>query len=157
MDVHQQIAGQIVNIEHHGAPRPDHLRSGVTLLRRRHYAAAVRELTRAVEDDPGDPDAHYYLALALLDGVRPHRRPRWVVDTVRRHLTSAAPLPEAQVLRVLVDEDYGLTWRRYTAIPQALVDLVALLDHERAVEILEHVPAPGTRTARVLEEAVSGR
>jgi hypothetical protein len=157
MDIEQQTAEHIVNVEYHSVPRHDHQRTGVTLLRQRHYAAAARELARAVEDDPDDDDAHYYLALALLDGVRPNRRPRRVVDRVRRHLLTAAALPEARLLRVLVDEDYGLLWRYYTTIPQALVDLVALIDHERGAEILAHVPARGTRTVHVLERAVSPR
>ena len=157
MDIEQQTAEHIVNVEYHSVPRHDHQRTGVTLLRQRHYAAAARELARAVEDDPDDDNAHYYLALALLDGVRPNRRPRRVVDRVRRHLLTAAALPEARLLRVLVDEDYGLLWRYYTTIPQALVDLVALIDHERAAEILAHVPARGTRTVHVLEREVSPR
>ena len=112
---------------------------------------------QVVEDAPVDIEAHYYLALALLDGVRPNRRPRWVIDSVRQHLVTASALPEARVLHVLVDEDYGLLWRRHTTVPRALVELVALVEYERAVEIVTHVPARGTRTMRVLEMAVSDR
>ena len=155
MDIEWQSAGAIVNVEFRREPARDHGGCGIALLRQGHYAAAVRELAQAVEADPADNEAHYYLALALLDGARPHRSPRRVVESVRRHLDTARALPEARVLRVLVDEDHELLWRLYPATPQALVDLVDQVDWERALEIIRHVPAREARTFQVLERAVT--
>jgi hypothetical protein len=157
MDIERQVAGAIVNNEFNWAPPRDHRRGGLALLRQGHYAAAVRELMRAVEDDPADEETHYYLALALLGGVRPNRHPSGAIDRVRRHLRTAWALPEARVLHVLVDEDHGLHWRRCTTIPQALRDLVAQVDRDRADEIVTHVPAQGARTFDVLQQVVMQR
>lgn len=155
MDVGAQDGHTIINIEYLTPPR-EHRESGIELLRGGHYRAARGELAEAIATTPGDLDAHYYLALALLGGSRPNRCARADLERVRRHLRTAAPLPEARVLLVLVDEDYGLCWRRHTRIPQALIDLVAQVDRERAGELLVHVPAEGTRTRRVLETVVAG-
>lgn len=153
MDIERHVATSITNNEINYAQARDHRRCGLTLLRQGHYAEATAELARAVGDDPADAEVHYYLALALLGGVRPDRRPRPTIDRVRRHLTTARALPEARVLHVLVDEDHGLHWRRCTTIPQALRDLVARVDRDRAEEIVTHVPARGARTFELLRHA----
>jgi hypothetical protein len=154
MKIERQVAESIVNNEFNWVQPRDHRGCGLTLLRQGHYVPAVRELTRAIEDDPADEEIHYYLALALLGGVRPHRRSSATIDRVRRHLMTASALPEARVLHVLVEEDHGLHWRRCTTIPQALGDLVARVDRDRAEEILAHVPAQGARTFEKLQQAV---
>jgi hypothetical protein len=156
VDIASQSGEYIVNVENNTQRQRDHLRTGIALLRDGHYGAAVRELARAIDEAPGDADTHYYLALAMLHGLRPNRLSRGGVDSVRRHLKSAGALPEARVLLVMVDEDYGLRWRDHTEIPQALIDLVALVEGDRAGELLAHVPAKGTRTRQVLEAAVAG-
>jgi len=154
MDITWQSGQFIVNVENNQVPRIDHLRAGIDLVHGCHYAEARRELTRAVEQNPGMDQAHYYLALALLDGCRPNRCRRTVLDRVRRHLRTASALPEARVLLALVNEDDGLRWRYHTEIPRALVELVALVAPERVAELLAHVPAEGTRTHRVLTTAL---
>jgi hypothetical protein len=156
MDITWQAAESIINVEYNERAKRDHLETGIALLRRAHYAEARHELTKAIEESPGDERGHYYVALALLDGVRPNRRPRAVLDRVRRHLQTAAALPEARVLLLMVDEDDGLSWRYHTHVPQALFDLVALLEDVDIEELLTHVPAHGTRTYRVMEMALTG-
>lgn len=151
MDIAWQTGDSIVNVEYTVQPQRDHLEAGIALLRQSHYAEARRELGRAIEESPGEERGHYYVAMALLNGARPHRCPRIVLNRVRRHLDSAAMLPEARVLHLMVEEDDGLRWRHHTQIPQALIDLVGLLDSEHVSELLTHVPAQGTRTYRVLE------
>jgi hypothetical protein len=156
MDVNWQAAASIVNVEYNEQSQRNHAESGIALLRQAHYPEACRELCRAIEQSPGDENSHYHLALSLLSGTRPNRCPRIVLDRVRRHLKSAAALPEARVLHLMVDEDDGLRWRRHTQIPPALFDLVGLLNSEQRSQLLTHVPAKGTRTYRVLE-MMSGR
>jgi hypothetical protein len=151
MDIAWQAGASIVNVEYNELPQRDHLAVGVGLLRQAHYGEARRELSRAIEKSPNEKKAHYYIALALLDGARPHRSPRTVLSRVLRHLKSAAPLPEARVLSLMVEEDDGLRWRHHTQMPQALFDLIGLLEVDRVNELLVHVPAQGTRTYRALE------
>ena len=143
MDVERQTGEVIVNVEYHGPIPRDHLATGVALLRHGHYLAARRELARAVDAAPGDQRGHYYLALALLDGHRPNRCSRAVIERVRRHLDTAAELPEAKALLLMVDEDYELRWRQHTLITQTLIDLVGRVDRDHAGELLAHVPARG--------------
>ena len=129
----------------------DHLAAGIALLRRAHYAEARHELSRAIQGSPDEDRGHYYLAMALLDGARPHRCPLAVLNRVRRHLESAEAMPEARALRLMVEEDDRLRWRHHTRIPPALFELVGLLKSEHVNELLTHIPAEGTRTYQVLE------
>jgi len=154
MDIRKQSAGTIFNFEYNEAQeRRNHLETGIALLRGAHYAEARRELGRAIEESPDEEEGHYYVALALLGGVRPNRCPRRVLSRVRIHLQTAGSLPEARILHLMVDEDDGLLWRHHTQIPHALFDLVEQLDSNQVSELLFHVPARGTRTYRVLEMA----
>ena len=151
MDITSQTSASIVNVEFNAVPQRDHLAAGIALMRLAHYAEARRELSRAIQECPDEDRGHYYLAMALLDGVRPHRCPHAVLNRVRRHLESAGTMPEARVLHLMVEEDDGLRWRHHTRIPPALFELVGLLDRDHVSELLTHVPAEGTRTYRVLE------
>jgi hypothetical protein len=153
MDIASQTGASIYNVEYNELPQRDHLECGIALLRQSHYAEARRELSRAVAESPDEKKGHYYMALALLDGARPNRRPRTVLARVRSHLRTAATLTEARVLHLMVEEDDGFRWRHHTRIPQELFDLVDLLDGDHVGELLTHVPARGTRTYKVLEMA----
>jgi|tagenome__1003787_1003787.scaffolds.fasta_scaffold20854760_3 hypothetical protein len=153
MDIAWQAGPSIVNVEYNNLPQRDHLESGITLLRQANYAEARRELGRAIEESPCDEKGHYYLAIALLDGSRPNRRPYSVLARIRHHLRAAATLPEAKVLNLMIEEDYGFKWRHHTQIPPALFDLVELLGCDQVSELLTHVPARGTRTYKVLSMA----
>jgi hypothetical protein len=154
MDISEQHGRIIVNTEnnnYYGPPEQDRMATGRSYVRHRRYGAAVHQFEEALDVSPDDPEAHYYLALALLQGMRPNRLPAGRVRRACRHLGSAAPLRKAEVLLLLINEDYGLSWHRYTEVPHALRALVAPLDTEAARELVEHVPARGTRTYQLLE------
>jgi hypothetical protein len=156
MEVPEQRATVITNVEYNAAPERDRRSRGLAYLRVGRYASAVRELDDVLGDAPDDPDVHYYLALALLGGVRPNRLPRALVQRVCEHLDRAVSQRRAQVLRAMVVEDYGLSWHHYSMIPPELLALVAPLDADAARELVEHVPARGTRSYSLLERKVAG-
>lgn len=133
-------------IKNYAGTRYDFRVLGVRALHARHYEQAVSHFSSALMDNPSDANLHYYIALALLHGRRPNRQSRQNLEDVKRHLEEAAPLPHAMALSALVIEDYSLTWRQYTSIPEALVQLTRTVDREHRREILGHVPAPEART-----------
>ena len=66
----------IVNIgERAGTAPPDHRAAAVTALGFRDYAGAIRHLQLVLDEQPDDATAHYYLALAGLNGLHPDRLP----------------------------------------------------------------------------------
>jgi hypothetical protein len=156
MEIPEQHAESITNLELNVVRERDRKSRGVSYVRAGRYASAVRELDDVLGDTPDDPDVNYYLALALLGGIRPNRLPRALVQRVCEHLNRAAPLGKARVLRAMVIEDFGLSWHRYSSITPALLALVAPLDTDAARELVRHVPARGTRSYSLLERKVAG-
>jgi len=148
-NIHEQRGEVIQNAEHIvniAPPAKDHRRLGIDALRGRHYRTAATHLKAAVEADPGDPSLHFYLALALLQGVRPNRHSRESILEIQRQLKEADRQPRARALSALVAEDYGLTWRRYPAVSGDLLTLVVQTSPAEAAEIVLHVPAREART-----------
>lgn len=159
-NIDQQRAVTIQNADtiNNGAPEKDHVQIATTALRQQRYSAAAVHYTAALETRPGDPGLHYALALALLGGVRPNRHTQENITEIQRYLREAQELPEAQVLSVLVSEDYGLFWQRYSDVPASLRDLTDRTSVERAAEIVFHVPAREARTWQELaRKATQGR
>jgi len=134
-----------------GSQPRDHAQIGERALAQHDYASARIHLGRAIDDNPADPKARYRLALALLGGQRPHMNTAETVEAVTAHLSQARQLREAQVLQVLVNEDYYLAWQRSNAVPPELVNLVASVSPASAKEITEHVPAEQCRVWRLLK------
>lgn len=133
------------------APPPeDHVRAGINALAQGDYGTARAHFGQAVTSSPADPDSHYRLALALLDGRRPHMSSAATMRDIERHLTLAGPLPEARTLLILANEDYYLTWQRNNSVPPELVDLVLSVPLARVREIIQHVPAEECRVWRLL-------
>jgi len=139
------------------AQEKDHIGIATTALQAQHYATAAAHYFAALEALPDDPVLHYSLALALLGGVRPNRHTQESITEIQRHLGEARVLPEAQVLSVLVSEDYGLFWQRYFDVPASLKSLVDRTNTKRAAEIVFHVPAPEARTWQELTRGNSGK
>jgi hypothetical protein len=131
-------------------PPTNHLAVGMKTLASGYYPAARQSLGKALRDDPGNPQIRYYLALSMLDGQRPRRHSTGHVEEIRKHLDRAWELPQARVLRVLVDEDHDLHWRRRIGLPAQLVALIGQLPVGLAREITAHVPAPESRVWRAL-------
>jgi hypothetical protein len=152
-DISHQAAGIIQNAENiHNdfARQRNHRKLGLVALGGSHYGEASVSFVAALRDDPSDLELHYYLALALLGGMRPNRHEKRNIISVQRHLNSAGELPHARVLLILVNEDYGLFWRKYSAVSDGLRELVRKTDTEHVDEILRHVPAPEARTWKLL-------
>jgi hypothetical protein len=156
------VQGHVVQIGkriYNGPPVPtaaDHIRTGHALLATRTYPEATRCFTAAITADPACTEGHFGLALALLQGVRPHRHGARTIHRVEDHLHAAAGLVEAHVLGLLVAEDHRLAWR--TAPPDIPRDVMAIaeqLSTDRAELILTHVPAPEARTWRAIEQAAA--
>ncbi len=147
--------GAVINF---GAPEKDHVQIATTALREQRYSTAAAHYSAALETRPGDPVLRYTIALALLGGVRPNRHAQENITEIQRYLREAQDLPEAQVLSVLVSEDYGLFWQRYSDVPDSLRNLVDRTSAERAAEIVFHVPASEARTWQELSrKAAQGR
>jgi hypothetical protein len=143
-----QNADTIIN--HLRIPPRNHLAVGMKNLASHYYPAARESLGKALRDDSDNPQIRYYLALSMLDGQRPRRHSTRHVEEIRKHLDHAWNLDQARILRVLVDEDHDLHWRRRIGLPAALVELVKRLDVGLAEEITAHVPAPESRVWRAL-------
>jgi len=152
--MHGQVM-QIADLIYNGTPAPtvaDHVRLGHALLASRMYAEAAHSFTEAIAADPACADAHFGLALALLQGKRPHRHGTATIRRVQDHLRAAAELVEARVLELLVVEDDLLAWRRASGqIPLHVMAMAMAMSAERANLILMHVPAPEARTWRAIE------
>lgn len=132
----------------------DHVQAGKKALMLHDYEATRAHFGRAIDGSPVEPETHYQLALALLDGQRPHMASAATIKSIQRQLALAEPLLEARALLVLVNEDYYLTWQQSNAVPPALVDLVQSIPLARAQEIIEHVPAEQCRVWRLLTARV---
>lgn len=71
-----------------------HLSLGILYLQLRLYDLAVRHCKRAIDLDPGDPESHYYLALAAIRGRRPKTLTLQEVRSLETHLAAALELNE---------------------------------------------------------------
>lgn len=157
-NIGQQNAHNIYNADNiYFQPDPAALfSSGVRALAGRDYATACTQLAAAVKANPADTQAQYYLSLAQLEGKRPHSHSAARVAEVEQHLVAAAALPEAQALRVLVQEDYRMSWKNSSSVPDSLMRLGQSVTASRAREIVQHVPAPESRVWRVLKARAEG-
>jgi hypothetical protein len=134
--------------------KKDHAAAGRKALVLHDYETARVLFGQAVNDDPADLESQYRLSIALLDGRRPHMNSSSTIKSIERRLTLAKQLPEAQVLLVLVGEDYYLTWKHNNTIPSVLVNLINSISLSNAREIIEHVPAEESRVWQLLAARV---
>ncbi|GAA0928344.1 hypothetical protein [Pseudonocardia zijingensis] len=155
-DVHAEVV-QFADTIHNREPArtvDDLMHAGHVLLASRSYAEAARCFTEAITEEPARAEAHFALALALLQGQRPHRHGEATLRRVEGHLHAASGLVESRVLELLVAEDSRLAWRHAPPqIPSHVTALARELPVDRAVLILTHVPAPEARTWRAIEQA----
>jgi hypothetical protein len=153
-DVQAQVA-QIADVIHnHGPARSpeDHVRAGHILLANQVYADAARSFRAALSAKPASAEAHFGLALSLLQGRRPHLHSDATIRQIEGHLRASASLPEAHILELLVAEDHRLAWQRAShRIPKHIMEMARKLSGERTELILVHVPAPETRIWRALD------
>lgn len=86
------------------------LERGKKLLQIQSYQQAIETLEHAIRLLPTNEYAHYYLALALLDGKRPKLLKLSTIKVIEQHLQSAINLQskfgEAYVLWAMVKHDY---------------------------------------------------
>jgi hypothetical protein len=67
----------------------DLLDKGIQLLNQRDYSRAADVLECAIKSDPLLSDAHYYLAIALLNGKKPKKLDQWTVEEIEKNLSIA--------------------------------------------------------------------
>jgi hypothetical protein len=141
-----------------GVAPPGGAARGMAAFRVGAYDVAVSELNAALHVQPADADLHYYLALALLRGRRPHQiRSQAELSAVRHHLNLAGTLVHAQVLKVLVEEDCGRYWERGGSISTWLLELAQSVALDHVAEMAEHVPAPQNRVWELLTQTLERR
>ncbi len=153
-------AGQVVgDIHYHtDASSADHQVNGLAALDNKDYATAIQDLKLAQRAHPANVELHYFMAIALLQGRRPHRvRLQTELEEIRRHLRQADHLPHAKLLSLLVEEDRGRHWERNTPVSGHLRELVGEAERARILEIAEHIAAPRNRVWKIIvDEAESG-
>jgi hypothetical protein len=132
------------------------LLAGFHFLRLRQYSEAVRQFRAAIAADPDEERAHVGLALASLQGVRPHRHTKHTINTVLACVAAARRRPEAAVIAEIVHEDAALAWRTDRFNSRA-VDLVGQVDPRTAAWVLQHAPAPGAPIHSALVEMAARR
>lgn len=71
-----------------------HLSLGLLYLQLRLYDLSVRHCKRAIDLNPGNPDGHYYLALASIRGRRPRSLTLQEVRAVEAYVSAAMELDE---------------------------------------------------------------
>jgi hypothetical protein len=152
-DVNARVVQFADVINNHATPPAEaRVENGYRLLDLGLYDAAQRAFAAALHDGATDQELHFGLALAQLDGLRPHRQTGVTIRRVIQHLQAAPDLPHALFLELLVAEDYGLYWRRVRrkAVPRHVNVLAAGIAKESAQRILRHVPAPEARSWQAL-------
>lgn len=162
-DVHArvvQFADSIENeyIVHVGGRAPgDAATSAWKLLAAREYSGAVGLFRELLTTEPADPEIRFGLALALLQGIRPHRHGEAVIDRIVDHLRCCREVPHALMLEYIVAEDFGLYWRRVRSAkaPPHVRRLARAVAPRPARAILLHCPAREARSWRALAAALS--
>lgn len=131
------------NSTHHGPSATASAAQGLSALCGRRYRDAVARLQDAAAMAPNDQEVQFHLALALLQGRRPHRQSREVIAAVRSSAAAAPDLPAARALLALVIEDATLAWRRRPTPPPLLAALVDGVPVAAAALVVAHTSATG--------------
>lgn len=63
---------------------------GFQLLNQKVYTQASELLSKAIKTSPTTTEAHYYLAIALLNGTRPEKADGWTIKKIEELLNAAA-------------------------------------------------------------------
>jgi len=89
------------------------LKRSVQLIKGRDYDAAIDILKSSIKEDPSEPDAYYYLALAMLRGRRPKILYLSEADTISQNLENACSKDSTRAhyyyLWALVKLDFYMT------------------------------------------------
>ena len=70
------------------------LESGKRFINYKLYDKAVETLENALQSDMSNPDVHFYLAVAFLEGKRPFLLPKAKITRVEEHLRAAIDIEE---------------------------------------------------------------
>jgi hypothetical protein len=144
-DIGEQQAETIIQGDeihlHNATAEVDYFGLGLKALRAKNYSVAIKHLSAAVDLAAEDPDVNYFLALALLQGVRPRMHSEQSIERVRRHLMLAGSLPHAVMLLALLEDDHGLLWRTRPALTPLHLQRAQAVRPELALEITEHIDA----------------
>lgn len=135
----------------HQAPAEDaqtFFKRGQQLVQTKAYDQALEPLKKAIELDPSNPYAHYYLSLALLKGNRPKLLKQSTIQTIEQHLNialQASPPPAVVILLLaMVKYDYYVLNSLRETLPTVsqLLELKFSLSKIQVNELLSHFDAP---------------
>jgi hypothetical protein len=152
----QTVAGDQFNVDsfHTGTHSPDEFLSfGIRAVRERLYAEARSNLDRAIAMGVGRAEAHYYLALALLEGIKPsrcERDPDLLVRQVEEQLGRAVQIDgdcgHAYALWAAVKRDHYRGMPEPEPSSEWLNSRVGDIDPAHLAEIAPFFDAPGDAT-----------
>jgi tetratricopeptide (TPR) repeat protein len=134
------------------------LQRGIQLIQVRAYEQAINVLAEAVKKDPLLADAHYYLALASLEGKRPKVLTLSKVEEIERYLRSAYEVDNSKAhylyLWALVKYDFYVA-NGFLVRPPTVKDLLLAAQQcsyktASILEMLEHVSGVDERLIRVV-------
>jgi hypothetical protein len=142
----QNVEGNQFNAERmnfNQEPAPDVLyHQGKQAYKRRLYRRSEELLSKAIARGYSSGNAHYYLSLALLRGMRPSRHNATTIQSIEDNLRVATQLaehcPHAYALWVAVKDDYYLKHGRMDSGPPTafLRDQARGISPEHARELL---------------------
>ncbi|MFJ8826374.1 hypothetical protein ACIREE_31965 [Streptomyces sp. NPDC102467] len=147
-----QNADIVVNA---GAPATDHRVAAENALRARDYESAITHLKHVLMTDPADPLARYRLVLAALRGRHPDRYgARQIHDLTARLVRLVTEYPDchhARALALVINDGMVAGGPSGPPAPGAGARrLIALVDPDRAREIVLHVDVPGSPVRALL-------
>ncbi|WP_428954645.1 hypothetical protein [Streptomyces sp. cg35] len=160
-----QRAGLIQNADvviNAGAPATDHRAAAENALRAQDYESAITHLKQVLTTDPGDPLARFRLVLAALRGRHPDRYgARQIHDLTARLVRLVTEHPDchhARLLALVINDGMVASGPAGPPMPGAETRrLVALVDPDRAREIVDHVHVPESPVRALLGRAAGRR
>lgn len=124
---------------------------GKNYLKSGAYQEVINIFKQVLGQNPKCVNAHYYIALALLEGKRPRLLPFSIIQEIEKRLRMAtmqgSSCSHCFVLWAIVKEDYYVINGLYVKppSPSQLLQQVSSIEKFHLVEILTHIHAPGNR------------
>ena len=75
----------------------DNLDNGIRFINNKLYAKALEMLEKALENDMSNPEIHFYLAVALLEGKRPFLSQKAKIAKIEEYLNTATAIEEKAI------------------------------------------------------------
>ena len=75
----------------------ENLDNGIRFINNKLYSKAVEALEKALENDMSNPEIHFYLSVALLEGKRPFLSQKSKITRIEEHLGTAISIEEKAI------------------------------------------------------------